>query len=62
MPRYNFRKRDPKQVVWVEDDTLKEEDESEDETYVPPEGDIESDEISLDDDCLLYTSPSPRDS
>ena len=50
MPRYNFRKRDPKQVVWVEDDTLKEEDESEDETYVPPEGDIESDEISLDDE------------
>jgi hypothetical protein len=37
MPRrYNLRKRDPS-VKWIEDDTLKETEESEDEDYyVPP--------------------------
>lgn len=46
MPRrYNLRKRDPS-VKWIEDDTLKEPEESEeeDEDYVPPEEDVEEEE------------------
>jgi ATP-dependent Lon protease len=35
-------------VVWVEDDTLKEENESEDETYSPPSEEIESEEFTDD--------------
>jgi len=51
MPRrYNLRKRDPS-VKWIEDDTLKEPEESEeeDEDYAPPEEDVEED-VEEDED------------
>ena len=55
MPRrYNLRKRNDKDVKWIEDETLKdkdEESESEDEDYEPPSDDEESEEEeSLEDE------------
>jgi ATP-dependent Lon protease len=52
MPRrYNLRKRDPS-VKWIEDDTLKpaDEEESEDEDYIPEEDEEEPDEEIEEDE------------
>ena len=53
MPRrYNLRKRDPS-VKWIEDDTLKEpeeSDEEEDEDYSPPEEDVDEEDEDVDEE------------